>query len=131
MLNKKYLLIIPLLLVTVLALFLFYKISFNEGPPNPFFTFNEPDAFYSIKNTNDLYWVVYKNPSRDNEYARGSEILVGKSEVELEPYLGKDLIINGSFRDSYGKAQCIINKCKDFTYNSLVIDIQNITERKH
>ena len=62
--------------------------------------------------------VSYKT-SKDN-----MEVEVGNSKIALDPFVGKNVIINGSYAGRIGK-QCIVDRCTKDKVGA-VIDIDYI-----
>lgn len=79
----------------------------NHEKPPQFFSFDDPDATYTVTRHGDHYMLKYKSTGDivDNEI----ETMIGRSKVELEPLLGKPVAIDGDF--VYSDEQCVANKC--------------------
>lgn len=115
--------------VIVLALILFFGFVVFKLNPNPvtapvYFTLNDPIAYYSIKKTDNTdsnypnYFVVHDT----------DEVFVGTSQVELDPFVGKKIAIQGNYSGRIGNEQCIVNKCHSLSGKSAMIDIDSIQE---
>lgn len=115
-----------MLLPTIAAGFV-YVLYEDRRAPKPSFSLDNPKAYYSISEDKEGYfWVVYseKLPPGGVSYIPGG-ILVGKSKVELEKYVGKRLWIRGTWRPTYAKTQCIVDNCRP--HSGVVIDIDSVT----
>lgn len=113
--------------VIILALILFSYFFSLKLNPNPntsavYFTLNDPTANYSIKKTDNAdpnypnYFVVHNT----------DEVFVGNSQVELDPFVNKKIVIQGSYSGRVGNQQCIVNKCHPL--KGAMIDIDSIQE---
>ena len=127
-------------LVLILGLFVFivFFTTFLKGRPSSvYFSLNDKDGYYSIAKSKadpsgrpqPLYTVVYK-PLNGNKDFKAAYITVGNSEVELESYLSKDIIISGDYSGRVPNEQCIVNNCYPIGGDHVVIDIEEIQERK-
>ncbi len=110
--------------VLVLAFSIWFVWEIYTDKPPEFFPFNESAADYLIKKENNGMFVVnYKGPNTFNNENKVS-IVVGKTDYDLEQYIGKKIIITkGSFENNFTK-QCIKEKCIDIggPYAGVVID---------
>ncbi|MEX2028421.1 MAG: hypothetical protein WD988_02880 [Candidatus Curtissbacteria bacterium] len=72
-----------------------------------------------------LYYVEYRGDGVlkiDKEDGDFFRVTVGNSKVELESFIGKDVIVTkGKFVGS--SKQCIVNKCTDIRSSFVVLDI--------
>lgn len=74
------------------------------------------------------YYVEYRGDNVFMGY-KFFRIMVGNSKIDLEPFIGKDVIITkGEFVGS-GK-QCIVNKCIDIAGPYAVLDIDGLKVAK-
>lgn len=130
-------LLVSLAVLTLLALF---SLSlFNDSPPQ-LFPLNDSRATYTLTFEDGLYYLKYdstsnKNTSIDCSFgANGGKIcqnminnhetvLVGDSPVELSPWVGKPLKVEGNF--VYTTRQCIVSKCQS-TGNYLAISLVKV-----
>ncbi len=110
----------------------------TEQPP-VFFPFDDPQAAYIVTKNDNLYFMNYVSISDKNksticedingkqqckeEINRGMMVMIGKSDIDLKPYIGKKVKIDGDF--VYAKEQCIAQKCVDIG-SYAVLDIQSI-----
>jgi len=109
--------------MVVLILF-FVSVVFNSRPNTApvYFSLNESTADFSIKKTDNTdpnypnYWVIHDT----------DEVFVGTSQVELDPFVGKKVVIQGSYSGRIGNQQCIVNKCHPL--KGAMIDIYSIQE---
>src|SRR6185312_11141352 len=92
--------IIISIFIIVFLVWIFISFSSPYSPEAPvFFSLNDPHASYSIDklggdkpNQLPLYLVVHKLPQYKRE---GDEIFVGTSKIPLNPYVGKNIVIDG------------------------------------
>lgn len=122
LLSKKNLLaVIVIFLFLGVGLFLF--ILFNEPAPQ-LFPFNNPQAEYIIeKSDGGIYTVSYKDSQQDIK-----EVMIGNSLVDLTPFIGKRVQIQGKF-ENRKDTQCIAGQCQ-FIYGPYVaLDINSIQEK--
>lgn len=122
------------------VLFGVYQIV-NEPPPH-LFPFDDSSANYTIsKDDYGTYLISYKSTSDknkkyyciwDSSHKKTCEwrvdndisgVAIGKSSVDLEPFLNKNLKLDGSF--AFSDQQCIVNICKNFQ-RRLVVDIKKV-----
>lgn len=121
----KFFLIIlsPIIILVVLILF-FVSGAFNSRPNTApvYFSLDEPTSYFSIKKTDSAdpnypnYLVVHNTDS----------VFVGTSQVELDPFVGKKIVIQGNYSGRIGNQQCIVNKCHPL--KGAMIDIDSIQE---
>lgn len=140
--NTKVLLIFTSI-ISFIALAFFINIAwslFNEKPPQ-FFPFNDPDATYTITKHGNNFMLKYESTGDLNshqvcdlengktkcrtEINRNIEVMIGKSEDELEPLLGKQVTVNGDF--VYSDQQCIAEQCHHIG-GWAVLNIERIEE---
>lgn len=137
---KKILLLIILLTVSFAAWFVYQIIT--DKPPT-FFPLNHPQGLYLITKTcphsqgwteqspsqGDAYCVEYKGPdvfmNSENNNSNFFRITVGKSKIDLEPLVGKQIkSINGEYTSS--SKQCIQNKCTEIGGPFVVLNIESV-----
>lgn len=131
---KRVLLTVLLILGTGVILFVFWFVRaiFTDDTPE-FFPLNNSKARYTIMKSSKVvqgndekeatnsyefpqpnYYVEYRGDSvwLDDTNNKFFRIIVGNSKVDLEPFIGKDVMITkGKFVGS--SKQCIVNKCID------------------
>lgn len=91
-----------------------------------FFPFDDKLASYTVIRENERYLLKYETTSdRNKDFPRNIDILMGKSEVDLQSFIGKKVIIDGEF--AYSRKQCITGKCIDIG-NFPVLDIKSINQ---
>jgi hypothetical protein len=111
------LLLLKIFAVVVLMIIINWTVTLGQTPLSselmPPFPLDHPEATYTIDLQDGNYVVKYQYGSR-----RGV-MMVGESLVELEPYLGKEVKIDGRFPRSISdyssfeaKQQCIAGRCK-------------------
>lgn len=131
-LQKLSLTILSLVGGTTILLIIFFSLSTikeNIFVPKAFFPLDDPMAAYTLVKTDDLYWVVYDTPiASDSTKLSHAAILVGKSQVDLDPYLGKIVRLKGHFNPFFQTQQCILGNCHTFAgkQQAVVIDIESI-----
>lgn len=137
----KKILILAVLGLAVFAGWFIYEIVTDE-PPN-FFPLNDAQAEYRItKNCPDGQGWVEQTQSQGNAYCleyRGNNVLwkedhsnsnffsitIGKSNINLETYIGKKVKnVKGTYTSS-GK-QCIQNTCVDISGPYVVVNIDSM-----
>jgi hypothetical protein len=115
--------------ISTLFLISWFVIKEIYRPGPVFFALDEESAQYTIKKyidgSSSNYFVVYKPPV--GKEAEISEILVGKSKIDLDKYVRKNLRIIGSYSGRFDDIQCIRDNCHRIG-KSLVIDIDKIEE---
>ncbi|MFH1535816.1 MAG: hypothetical protein ABIC96_01965 [Patescibacteria group bacterium] len=123
--SKVLLILLVPIAITIIALIIILiwviaAINSNEHTAPVFFSLDDPTAYYSIKKTDSInfnypiYLVVHNNDS----------VFVGNSKIELDPFVGKKVIIKGDYSGRIGKQQCIVNKCHPL--EGAMIDIESI-----
>lgn len=96
----------------------------DEKPPK-FFPFDDPQATYRVTKHGDNYMLRYQSTGDMNtrdvcdthngktscstEVANDLETMIGNSDIELEPLLGKPVVVDGEF--VYDDEQCIAGMC--------------------
>lgn len=122
--KKFFLVILPVTIIIVVLILFFVSGAMNPLPHTApvYFSLNESTADFSIKKTDNTdpnypnYWVVHDT----------DEVFVGTSKVELDPFVGKKIIIHGNYSGRIGNQQCIVNKCHPL--KGAMIDIDSIQE---
>lgn len=139
---KKILLLITFFVIGFAAWFVYEIIT--DKPPT-FFPLNHPDGVYLITKTcphgqgwteqnpsqGNAYCIEYKGPdvllNSENNNTNFFRITVGKSKIDLEPLVGKQVkSINGEYGSS--SKQCIQNKCSEIGGPFVVLNIESIEE---
>lgn len=122
--------LIPAIFSIVVIFLISLPILKNIYRPGPvFFKLDEENSRYTIVKDNSAdgsppnYFVVYN--SSTNKDRGNIQILVGKSQVDLDEYVGKNLKIIGSYSGRVDDVQCIKDKCHKIA-KSLVVDIKNV-----
>ncbi len=126
-------------LVLILGLFVsfvFLTTFLSNKPSSVYFSLNDKNGYYSIVKSNayppdrpqPVYAVVY-GPLSNKDF-KAAYITVGNSGVELEGFLGKDIIITGSYSGRVSNKQCIAKNCYPIGGDFIVIDIEKVQERK-
>lgn len=119
--RKKLLVVILLFLLIGVGLFLF--ILFNEPAPQ-LFPFNNSQAEYIIEKSSDgVYTISYKDSQQDIQ-----GVMIGNSPVDLAPYVGKKVQIQGKF-ENRKDTQCIAGKCQYIYGPYVALDISSIQEK--
>ncbi len=137
---KKILLLIILLTVSFAIWFVYQIIT--DKPPT-FFPLNHPEGQYFISKIcphgqgwtdqtsgqGNAYCVEYKGPevlmNQENGNTNFFRITVGKSKIDLEPLVGKQIkAVSGQYASS--SKQCIQDKCVDIGGPFVVLDIVNV-----
>ncbi len=117
-----------------LTVFIWYNFIRDNTPQ--FFPFNETRGEYTIaKETGtNIFEVKYIGPNSFTSTENSDlsvTVIVGKSNVELEPYLGKKVMITkGEFQSGFTK-QCIINTCIGIGGPYAAVIINEIHEVEH
>lgn len=138
------------ILFLVLAGYFAWKLYWSDQYPPTFFKTDDPEATYTIEqdSSND-FAVHYTTPGDANkswvceqelgkrercfwEYNRDIVTKIGKSPVDLAPFLGKEVKLKGTF--VYTEEQCIAEKCTPFGTDSqaqrwAAFDITTIEEK--
>lgn len=141
--------VITILVIVLLAIFAFIgwfvRSILNDDPPQ-FFPLNKAESRYTIIKSSKLmqgwgethaadvvelqqqrYYVEYRGDGVFmNEQNRNFfRVTVGDSKVDLEPFIGKDVLITkGEFVSS--TKQCIVGKCIDIRAPFVVLNIDEI-----
>jgi hypothetical protein len=142
---KKILLLVLVGVVGTIGIFVsLFVIAIIADAPPTFFPLNNPQGSYKItKNCpagqgwveefngqGRAYCVEYKGPDVFMNVKNGNtdffRITVGKSTVDLEPYVGKQVRINRGKYVSSSK-QCIQDDCVDIQGPYVVLNINDIT----
>ena len=129
---------------TIIFVFILWLLSeiFFEKPP-AFFPLNDPKAEYQItkncpngqgwveqiENPGYAYCLEYKGnkvmPLEGEQNINFFRVTIGKSNINLDPYLGKKVKnIEGKFVSS--PKQCIQEKCIDIGGSWIVLNIDNL-----
>ena len=126
-----------ILVVFFIAWFIWYGFIKDQTPQ--FFPFNELQGEYSIVRTSDngIFMVKYKGPNEflgiNKDMDGAIFVIVGKTDYDLNRYLGKKVILTkGNFKGNFTK-QCIANNCKNIggPYAAAVIEkMEEIQEAK-
>lgn len=110
----------------------YWLVYSNEKRNDQGITFNFGFSKIFLRKDDKFSSVTVANPEvqeTDLKMNNGS-MYIGNSKVELDPYLGKSLRIQGSFRKTYTNTQCISGKCHqiftDPKIKAAVIDIKSI-----
>ena len=129
-------------LIIILFITLIIYNLFTDKPPQ-FFPFDDEQALYTITKIDGIYYINYKTTSERNksyicEWEEGGGkrcgwelnqniegITIGKSPVELELFLNKNLRLRGNF--VYDNKQCILERCEEIG-NRAVLNIDLIEE---
>ena len=140
--KTKYLLIfVGIINFLLFGLFVNIIWSLTHEKPPQFFPFNDPEATYTITKHGDNFMLKYESTGDMNshqvcdrkngktnchtEINRNIEVMIGKSEDELEPLLGKQVTVNGDF--VYSDQQCIAEQCHHIG-GWAVLNIEKIEE---
>ena len=94
-------LFIPYLLTILFIIgggFILYQL-FHESPPVLFPT-DDPLAIYQVEKRGKNYWLIYQPVT---------EVLVGKSKVRLDDFIGRPIRVTGGF--AFSNRQCIQSEC--------------------
>ncbi len=85
------------------------------------FPLDDPGAIYTIGKSNRRFFAAYHKDSLTKE------IIVDKSRVDLEPYVGREVTIKGFLTNKKHEIQCIAAPCDPITVT--VLNITGITTR--
>ncbi len=107
----------------------------HDKPPR-FFPLDDTQATYTIIERSGRYYVLFESKSDKNVFlectsnAKGEkhcviEVIVGKSDTALEPFVGKKVRISGDFVRAH--QQCIARVCQDIG-SWVGLDIYEIEE---
>jgi len=91
--------------------------SVAEGP----FSLDDLGATYTIGKTNRGFIAVYQKDRLTKE------IIVDKSRVDLDPYVGKEVTIKGFLKNKKHEIQCIASPCDPITVT--VLNITGVSAR--
>lgn len=144
--KQKLLLILTIVITFVVGFFILIVYLMTTDKPPMFFPLNDSQGKYTIlKSQAGNVPCNYKEEKAQNYYGgplryivryEGKhvfsgigptdcfEILVGRSEQELESFMGKQVRIKGDFDSS--SQQCIQNKCENIFGPYVVLDIDSI-----
>ncbi len=127
--------------ITIVAIGLLGNIvwSLTHEKPPQFFPFNDPEATYTVVQRGENYLLKYESTGDMNahqvcsreggktecriEVDRDIETMIGKSDIPLEPLLGKSVQVDGNF--AYSDEQCVAGKCHTIG-NWAVLDVHSI-----
>ncbi len=139
--QKLYYGLVMVIAVATVAFMSYFAWSLMTDQPPDFFPFDDPEATYTVTKRNDRYMLLYDSKGDRNttyvcdqmsgttscrtEVNRNIEVMIGNSDTELEPLVGKSVKITGDFVSS--NKQCIAGKCQDIG-NWAVLDIHSIIE---
>lgn len=112
--------------LVILLLVWFIWDGFIKDKTPQFFPINEQQGEYSIiKSSDDVFMVKYSGPKAFSDI---SSVMIGKTDYDLNQYLGKKVLITkGSFKSGFTQ-QCIASICKDIGGPYAAIVIQKMEE---
>ncbi len=146
--RAKIFLAVSLSLIIFFVGFLIWIFNYRESAPQ-LFPLNDNQAMYTIKKDGDFYSVFYKTLSDKNKFETcpantiidfinknctteiNGEIgvSIGKSLVDLERFIGKNIRLSGNFE--FSDKQCVLKKCILFSptqSSRLTLNINKISE---
>ena len=125
--NRLLFLIVSFSIVLLCGLFLFIAFIDNRAPV--LFDLNDSCAVYTITKHENNYTVAYRDLKQTI-----TNVMVGRSYIDIERYVGKNVRIEGRFSDYPSNTQCVRGKCHilfaDPKQNAVVVDIDRIVEEK-
>lgn len=138
---------VSLIFVLLIGLIGFFVYEFASG--NAFkdedrsipveFSLNDYHAKYTIQKNDypgiTYYSVVYTpdDPSKNyymntgNIHEKSLDVVISNSKVNLEPYVGKNVKIDGAYNYYFSKTQCIQGVCKNLGFPAQ-IDINSLQQ---
>ncbi|CAN5211524.1 hypothetical protein BH09PAT2_BH09PAT2_04500 [soil metagenome] len=125
-----------IILITILILFAYRNLENDSLQFAPPFPLDNPEAIYTIDKEQENYIVRYEYGSTKGVW------MVGKSDIELYPYLGKQVTIQSTFPKYISEyprfmttKQCIKNICKNLfeekNAEAVTVNIHSVQKFPH
>ncbi len=114
-------LIILLPLIGIIIGIAIYWLFFVDHAPQFFPLNNRRETYEITKNDSGIYGLSYSGKS----YYDINSVTIAKSPIELEPLVGKKVLLSGKFASS--TAQCIMDVCKNIGGPFIGLYINRIT----
>lgn len=130
--------VIGIIVISIIGFIIYMRFFFEDSVPH-FFPFDDPDATYTVQKE-EFYSLRYNSTSDRNKsidcgtdngirtckevITKDYTIIIGNSPVDLDPFIGKQLIVTGNFDST--KEQCIKGECKSLSSSWAVANIESI-----